>query len=53
VLTGAVAFLGGLTYPLYLLHENIGYALWFDLPVRRRLRRAIGEFIGTTPDSAR
>ena len=23
----AVTFLGGLTYPLYLLHENIGYAL--------------------------
>jgi peptidoglycan/LPS O-acetylase OafA/YrhL len=83
VLTGAVGFLGGLTYPLYLLHENIGYALlntlfsaetrwlglayvaalsfvvaaavylWFDLPVRRRLRKAIGELTGTTPGSAR
>jgi peptidoglycan/LPS O-acetylase OafA/YrhL len=70
-LTGAVTFIGGLTYPLYLLHENIGYALlntmfspgtrwlglaytvafclaasaavylWFDLPVRRWLRRAV------------
>jgi peptidoglycan/LPS O-acetylase OafA/YrhL len=69
--TGAVTFIGGLTYPLYLLHENIGYALlntmfsaqtrwlglayivafclaasaaiylWFDLPVRRWLRRAV------------
>jgi peptidoglycan/LPS O-acetylase OafA/YrhL len=69
--TATVSFLGGLTYPLYLLHENIGYALlntmfspgtrwlglaytvafclaasaavylWFDLPVRRWLRRAV------------
>jgi peptidoglycan/LPS O-acetylase OafA/YrhL len=67
----AIGFIGGLTYPLYLLHENIGYALlnslfspetrwlgfgfvvalslaasaavywWFDLPVRRWLRRTI------------
>jgi peptidoglycan/LPS O-acetylase OafA/YrhL len=68
---GPIVFIGGLTYPLYLLHENIGYAilntqfspetrwlgffyvtvlclaasaavyLWFDLPVRRRLRRSL------------
>jgi peptidoglycan/LPS O-acetylase OafA/YrhL len=25
--TAAVSFVGGLTYPLYLLHENIGYSL--------------------------
>ena len=67
-----ITFLGGLTYPLYLLHENLGYAflntvfsgmnrwvalacvvalsyaaaaavyVWFDLPVRRALRRALG-----------
>jgi peptidoglycan/LPS O-acetylase OafA/YrhL len=71
-----VALLGGLTYPLYLLHENIGYALlntmfsvetrwlglaytiafslaasaavylWFDLPVRRWLRRALRQQLG-------
>jgi peptidoglycan/LPS O-acetylase OafA/YrhL len=82
LLTAAVVFLGGLTYPLYLLHENIGYAvlntlfsaetrwlglayvtalsfaasaavyLWFDLPVRRRLHRAIGQF-ATPRGSAR
>jgi peptidoglycan/LPS O-acetylase OafA/YrhL len=66
------SFLGGITYPLYLLHENLGYAflntffssgtrwwglacvvvfsygiatavyVWFDVPVRRALRRALG-----------
>jgi len=71
-----VTFVGGLTYPLYLLHENIGYALlntmfsaqtrwlglaytvlfclaasaavylWFDLPVRRWLRRALRQQLG-------
>jgi peptidoglycan/LPS O-acetylase OafA/YrhL len=81
--TGAVVFLGGLTYPLYLLHENIGYALlntlfsaetrwsglayvaalsfvvaaavylWFELPVRRRLRSAVGHFTTTSWRSAR
>jgi peptidoglycan/LPS O-acetylase OafA/YrhL len=71
-----VTFIGGLTYPLYLLHENIGYALlntmfseetrwlglaytvlfcvaasaavylWFDLPVRRWLRRSLRQQLG-------
>jgi peptidoglycan/LPS O-acetylase OafA/YrhL len=74
--TALVSFIGGLTYPLYLLHENIGYALmntlfsprgrwlglgltvllclaasaavyvWFDLPVRRLLRRALRQQLG-------
>jgi len=78
-----VTLLGGLTYPLYLVHENIGYAvlntlysadtrwlgfvyvvalsfaaatalyLWFDLPARRRLRRAFPRFTATSADSAR
>ena len=74
--TALVAFIGGLTYPLYLLHENMGYAVmntlfsaesrwlglavtvllclaasaaiyvWFDLPVRRALRRALRQQLG-------
>lgn len=30
--TAKVAFLGGLTYPLYLLHENIGFVLFELIP---------------------
>jgi peptidoglycan/LPS O-acetylase OafA/YrhL len=76
--TALVSFIGGLTYPLYLVHENIGYALlntmfshdtrwlglgytvlfclaasaavylWFDVPVRRWLRRAVRQQLGFT-----
>lgn len=31
-----VAAIGGLTYPLYLLHQNIGYAILNSLPEERR-----------------